>query len=189
MISLKDLNENKSVKNLIKWFLDKINFLNKKPNEIKKSSSSIEKINATNIQDYKTIKGFNTSSIGKLFLYVYDPKHKDVLPKYDTFPLIILVDLTNNGFIGLNLHYLPALQRLNILNKLLENEKEINEKTRIYLNYNTLKSGYLTPLKECYKKYLFNHVRSNFLEVPVEEWAKVVLLPIENFKYNTKKGK
>lgn len=188
MISLEDLNENKNVNRLIKWFTDKINLLGKKISQFKKNDN-LEKINSTNVQNYRTVRGFNADSIGKLYLYVYDPKHKDVLPKYDTFPLIILVDLNQKGFVGLNLHYLPALQRLNILNKLLENNKEINEKTRIRLNYGMLKSAsFLSPLKECYKNYLFDHVKSGFLEVPVEEWAKVVLLPIENFKHNTKKG-
>ena len=46
-------------------------------------------------------------SYGSMFMYFYDPKHKEKLPFYDRFPLTIPVEPAPGGFRGINLHYLP----------------------------------------------------------------------------------
>lgn len=174
--------DTKDTQDSIRWFSNGLTELkeNKKAN-----ISQINKSNINNARGFKFTNGFNVNSIGSLYMYIYDPKHKNVLPKYDTFPLIILMDLHSDGFSGLNLHYLTALERHVILNRiLLNNSKQINEKSKIQLNYNMLHTALLSPLKVCYKRYLFNHVRSRFLEVSPEEWKKAVLLPTANFVYN-----
>ena len=60
---------------------------------------------------------------GKLFCFYYDPKGKDDLPYYDRFPLILVLEKYNDGFLGLNLHYLPIRYRVAFLDKLLQYAK------------------------------------------------------------------
>lgn len=124
------------------------------------------------------------SDIGKMFMYYYDPKLKDVLPFYDTFPLCIPIELYHDGFLGLNLHYLPPKMRANLFNALYEtvSNDKYDKTTRLRLNYRLLKgasrfSGY----EQCVKRYLFNHVRSNFLYVDPENWDMALMLPTERF--------
>ena len=57
---------------------------------------------------------------GKLFCFYYDPKGKADLPYYDRFPLVLVLEKYNDGFLGLNLHYLPIKYRVAFLDKLLQ---------------------------------------------------------------------
>ncbi len=56
---------------------------------------------------------------GRLYMYAYDPKMKKELPYYDRFPLVFPFSKTQDGFIGLNMHYLPYPLRVGLLDKLI----------------------------------------------------------------------
>jgi hypothetical protein len=58
--------------------------------------------------------------LGKLYCFYYDPKGKESLPYYDRFPMVLAIEKYNDGFLGLNLHYLPFNYRMAILCKLLK---------------------------------------------------------------------
>ena len=49
--------------------------------------------------------------LGSMYMFYYDPKHKEELPYYDRFPLIFPYKKVKGGFMGLNLHYLPLQLR------------------------------------------------------------------------------
>ena len=122
--------------------------------------------------------------VGKMYFYFYDPKTKEELPYYDRFPLVLPVEPYDDGFLGLNLHYIHPKQRITLLDKLTDYamNKNFDEKTRLRLSYQTLKSS--TRLFEstpCIKRYLFSHVRSRFLEISASEWDIAVMLPVESF--------
>jgi len=117
--------------------------------------------------------------------FFYDPKHKDTLPYYDSFPLVIVVGPAKDGFYGLNLHYLPPLLRAKFLDNLLEvtNNKKFDETTRFQLTYEMLQGT--TKMKEfqpCFKHYLTKHVRSRFARVPAAEWEIATFLPAANWQ-------
>ena len=57
----------------------------------------------------------NKARIGSMYMYFYDPKHRETLPYYDVFPLTIMVEPVRGGFYGLNLHYLPLALRAAIM--------------------------------------------------------------------------
>lgn len=122
---------------------------------------------------------------GKMYFYFYDPKTKDSLQYYDRFPLVIPVEQYQNGFLGLNLHYIHPKQRIILLDKLSEtlNNKSYDETTKFRINYNYLKSAsQLYEKTPILKKYLFQHVKSRFLEINADEWDIAALLPAENFQ-------
>lgn len=55
---------------------------------------------------------------GKLYTYIYDPKHAKDLPFYDTFPMFLSMGHLQNGNIfGINLSYIPPRIRMRILDK------------------------------------------------------------------------
>ena len=122
--------------------------------------------------------------VGRMYFFAYDPKTKDKLPYYDTFPLIFIIDTYQDGFLGLNLHYLNIRDRAMLLNRLTEyrNNSRYDATTRLKLSYNTVSAvSRLDIAKPCIKKYLFNHVRSRFIEINADEWAIATFLPVENF--------
>lgn len=126
----------------------------------------------------------SSSIIGKMYFYFYDPKTKDKLPYYDTFPLVIPIEMYPDGFLGLNLHYIHPKNRMILLDKLSEyaTNKNFDEKTKLRLSYDLLASASkafeTTP---CIKRYLYNHIQSRFLEIGANEWDIAALLPVESF--------
>ena len=57
----------------------------------------------------------NRPFYGKLNMFFYDPKFKKKLPYYDTFPLVLPLETYNDGFLGINMHYLPIPLRVRLL--------------------------------------------------------------------------
>jgi len=128
--------------------------------------------------------------IGKMYFAYYDPKHKATLPFYDSFPLIIPIQKYPDGFLGLNLHYLPPTLRAKLLDSLYEtiNNASLDENKRMMINYTILKNAskhrYFEP---CVKRYLGIHFRSKFLKVPHQNWTPAVFLPVETFEKASRK--
>lgn len=129
------------------------------------------------------------SSIGEMVHFFYDPKHKETLPYYDTFPLVFKLENYDDGFLGLNLHYLPLTYRAKLMDALheLTNNDRYDEKTRLKISYGILKSASKYKwFKPCIKRYLYSHVRSRFMSIHPSEWDIVLMLPSEAFQKATK---
>lgn len=129
--------------------------------------------------------------IGGMYLFSYDPKHKDKLPFWDSYPLVIPIEYYNDGFLGINLHYLPVDQRISLLRNLSKtfSNPNINRTARINVNYRLLK-GMSNQLQlsgnyGILKRYLFSHTRSTFHEVDPSEWSNAAALPLQRWTQNT----
>jgi len=127
--------------------------------------------------------------IGSMYMYYYNPKHKATLPYYDRFPLVFPYKKTENGFMGLNLHYLPLPYRAKLMDALYDvtNNKNFDETTKLKLNYNILSNAAkFKYFKPCVKHYLSDHVVTRFLYVYPSEWDIAIFLPTERFQGATK---
>lgn len=123
--------------------------------------------------------------IGGLYYFYYDPKTKDDLPYYDRFPLVMPLKREADGFIGLNLHYLPLRYRINFMRKLLPLAiyNDDDEIKRLRVTYPILDaSSKYREFRPCIKKYLYGHVKSRILAVEPQEWDIALYLPIQQFK-------
>lgn len=122
--------------------------------------------------------------MGKMYFFAYDPKHKKTLPYYDTFPLIFIIEEYDDGFLGLNLHYLNFRDRAVLLNRLsaFKNNSRYDETTKLRVSYDMISAASkLDMAKPCIKRYLFGHVRSKFIEIPASEWDMAIYMPVDNF--------
>ena len=127
----------------------------------------------------------NRGVVGNMYMFFYDPKHKDTLPFYDSFPLVIVVGPAEGGFYGLNLHYLPPALRAKFLDSLLEitNNRLYDESTKFDLSYKMLmRASKMKYFKPCFKHYLTKHVRSKFAMVEAPEWEIATFLPTADFQ-------
>lgn len=127
----------------------------------------------------------NQFRLGGLYCFFYDPKTKDSLPYYDTFPLVLALERYNDGFLGLNLHYLPLRYRLAFLSKLIDfaSYDAKNDIQRLRITYDILSaSKRLKEFKPCIKKYLTGHIQSHILTIQPDEWDVAAFLPIQQFK-------
>lgn len=134
------------------------------------------------LNDSKRLK--SGAIIGRMYFFYYDPKTKDKLPYYDRFPLVLPIEQYQDGFLGLNLHYLHPKQRIILLDKLSEyaNNNKYDTTTKLRLTYDVLRrSSSISEHVPCIKRYLFSNVESRFLEIASNEWDIAALLPMESF--------
>ena len=108
-------------------------------------------------------------NFGALNMFIYDPKLKNKLPYYDTFPLVLPIERYRDGFLGINFHYLPYALRARLLSRLDPNA-----------NYSALKNVRL--VKPTLKRYLNNNVRSRFRKLEEEDFMTAIMLPVQRFK-------
>ena len=130
------------------------------------------------------------SRLGKMYFYSYNPKWKDKLPWYDTFPLVFPIEEYNNGFLGLNFHYLAPKDRAILMDqlKVFANNKAYDETTKLRLTYNMLKGfSKIKRAKPTVHRYLNSKINSKFVLVNADEWEVALFLPVERFKKANKK--
>ena len=141
--------------------------------------------NRSQLMKEEPIQLKNKGIVGNMYMFFYDPKTKETLPYYDSFPLVIVVGPAEGGFYGLNLHYLPPTLRAKFLDSLLEitNNKLYDESTKFQVSYNMLqraaKMKYFNP---CFKHYLNSHVKSRFAMVEAPEWEIAPFLPTADWQ-------
>ena len=129
----------------------------------------------------------NKPFYGKLNMFFYNPKFKKKLPYYDTFPLVLPLERYSDGFLGLNLHYLPIPLRIKLLDRLVDysNNTQFDESTRLIVNYSKLKK--IKLIQPTIHKYLAGHVQSQFRRIDADEFTVATLLPVQRFKKATAK--
>lgn len=159
-------------KSAINWFKDKLSNINKKltrnPNNVFSKDAAPE--------------------IGQMYMFVYDPKYKATLPYYDMFPLVFPIEFYKDGFLGINLHYLPPLARAQLMDNLkrLATNDKYDDTTKLAISYDVLRAHAIRfkGFENCVKRYLFSHVRSSFHKVSPYDWSKAVLLPLQRWHVN-----
>lgn len=123
--------------------------------------------------------------VGMLYFFLYDPKTKADLPYYDRFPLVLVLEKYPDGFLGLNLHYLPIKYRIAFLNKLLPLAvlDDSDDIKRMRVSYDILNaSKRYKEFRPCLKKYLYGHLKSRMITIKPNEWDVASMLPVHHFK-------
>ena len=160
---------------LSKWLVEKASQA--------KSPDTARRIISSNDQ-----RGRSTTILGRMYFFKYSPLYGSKMTKYDKFPMCIPIERYSNGFLGLNLHYLPVGGRQKLLEMLLlyKSEALISEKTTLKVNYDTLLTNSTLEKygKPCVHRYLFNQCRSRFIEIYPAEFDKAIQLPVENWVFN-----
>ena len=108
-------------------------------------------------------------NFGALNMFIYDPKLKNKLPYYDTFPLVLPIERYRDGFLGINFHYLPYALRARLLSRLDPNA-----------NYSALKNVRL--VKPTLKRYLNSNVRSRLRGVEEEGFMAASRVAVQRFR-------
>ena len=122
--------------------------------------------------------------IGKMYMFFYDALHKDTLPYFDMFPLIFIIGFKEDGFLGINLHYISPLLRARLMDALYTtaNNNKYDNTTKLKISYQLLnkasKFKYFSP---CVKHYLWSQVVGQYLNVEVQNWDIALMLPTERF--------
>ena len=168
--------------NILDPLVDKQGGIRKSASWYRNAVSSIaDKVTARKLINQNKLN--QQPSQGRLNLFFYDPKTKDKLPYYDTFPLVLPLEPIKGGFLGMNFHYLPPILRFRLLESVhskFATRVELNKNNKFDVSYNRIKN--VSFVKPTIKKYLYGYVRSNFLRIDVDEAALAVYLPVQQFK-------
>jgi hypothetical protein len=122
--------------------------------------------------------------LGGMYFFYYDPKHAKTLPYYDMFPLVLILERHADGFLGLNLHYLPIVLRAVLMDRLLPyaSYDDNDDVRRIRVTYDILSMGSTNRyIKPCIKKYLTSNMSTRLLRVSPNEFETALFLPVEQF--------
>jgi len=104
--------------------------------------------------------------------------------------MVMPLKRNSDGFLGLNLHYLPLRYRIIFMRKLLPLAiyNEMDEIKRIRVTYPILDSSRkYREFRPCIKQYLYTNIRSRILAVEPEEWDVALHLPIHQFRKESAK--
>jgi hypothetical protein len=155
-----------------KWFVSKVNNLRNPvtlANQIKKEGS----------------RNTNRFVLGGLYFFYYNAKTADRLSYWDAFPMVMPLQRYNDGFLGLNFHYLPPRVRAGFMDKLLDRSirDEDDNPTRVRISYEVLDAAKrYKEFRPCLKRYLYSGIASKILKVQPNEWETAVFLPTQQFQ-------
>ena len=123
-----------------------------------------------------------TPFFGRLNMFFYDPKLKNVLPYYDRFPLVLPLERYADGFLGINFHYLPINLRIRLLDRIVDfsSDTKFDEGTTLDVDYTGVKN--IRLVKPTLKRYLIGRVKTNFRRIDADEFTVATLLPVQRFK-------
>ena len=163
----------KEVKRSAKWFHDKVRGLK---GELRNRFSRTNAPRFYREAETKINPNFlhRRASLGDMYCYYYNPKHRDKLPYYDRFPMMMLISADQDTFLGLNFHYLRPKLRAILLDR-------VSAKIGGGLpRWNRLKK--IPEIKRVVKRYRFDHIMRKVIPIEKDEQEIAIFLPLERFK-------
>ena len=128
-------------------------------------------------------------NFGTMNLFYYRPKGAAKLPYYDVFPLVIPIGRRlNDGFVGLNFHYLSVPQRWLLLERLsmfqvpseldaFDTGEGAGDVMALFWSKIRRKRG----VRPIVKRYLTKNIKSRFLKIELSEMLIALSIPMERF--------
>ena len=162
----------------IRWYRQKVQELLPKP-----------QVRRMIREGYKVQKVTVRPNFGMMNLFYYRPKGAEKLPYYDVFPLVIPMGRRlNDGFVGLNFHYLSVPQRWLLLERLsmfqmpseldsFDTEEGAGEVMALFWSKIRRKRG----VKPIVRRYLTKNIQSYFLKIELSEMLIALAIPMERF--------
>ena len=162
----------------IRWYRQKVQALLPKPQVRQMIREGI-----------KTQKVTARPNFGMMNLFYYRPKGAEKLPYYDIFPLVIPIGRRlNDGFVGINFHYLSVPQRWLLLERLsmfqvpseldaFDTEEGAGDVMALFWSKIRRKRG----VKPIVRRYLTKYIQTRFLKIELSEMLIALAIPMERF--------
>ena len=162
----------------MRWYRQKVQDLLPKP-----------QVRAMIREGVKTQKVTVRPNFGTMNLFYYRPKGAAKLPYYDIFPLVIPIGRRlNDGFVGLNFHYLSVPQRWLLLERLsmfqvpseldsFDTGEGAGDVMALFWSKIRRKRG----VRPIVKRYLTKNIQSRFLKIELSEMLIALSIPMERF--------
>jgi hypothetical protein len=126
---------------------------------------------------------------GRMIMFQYDPVARGTasLLYYDKFPMGFIIDVNPDGFLMLNMHYLPPNLRANVMDALyrflpIQEGQELQDSDKLQMlpqPYKILKRyRRLRWYKGCLKRYLNTNIQSRIVTIYPKEWNMALFMPM-----------
>jgi hypothetical protein len=168
---------------------------------IKKSMDWFRKRVTKNFSSVRTARMFRDQelfssgmTLGRMYFFEYDAKHKDTLPLWDRYPLVIPFNAyrAKDGaeiVLGLNFHYLQPVLRMAAFRALLKfkTNDRFNKKTKLDFSWKVISTlAQSRYFEHAVHAYRMDHVRSKFVDIPAQSYELVLFLPLARFQKGSK---
>jgi|TARA_R110001606_G_scaffold20910_3_gene74463 hypothetical protein len=173
----------KNVDAAVDWFQERSSITPTRPLQIVRGTDS----EAHTPQRFKKRLRRGRYEWGRMVMFQYDPVAKATLPYYDKFPMGFIVDVTPDGFLMLNMHYLPPILRANVMDALyqflpLQEGQQLQDSDKLEMMpqpYRILKRyRRLRWYKGCLKRYLNTNIQSRIVTIYPKEWNMALFMPM-----------
>lgn len=133
------------------------------------------------------VKTVSDPRVGRFYAFGYDPKHKETLPYYDRFPVVLIIGPAKGGAYGLNFHYLHPRDRAQLFDEIAKiGKRKLTRNTKMQVTYEMLKAASkMKRFKPCLKHYLSSHFTTKLGEIPTDQARIAIHLPTAKFIYNS----
>jgi hypothetical protein len=108
---------------------------------------------------------------GMMLVYEYLAKGAGTLPHWDRHPLVFVLEVHDDGWTGVNLHYLHPMLRAKLFYDM--------DSKKVHFGQNKL-------TRAATKKYLASKVVGRVKEIPNGLWEVASQMPFENFQKSNK---
>lgn len=117
---------------------------------------------------------------GMFYSFRYMAKTVDT---YDQYPLILVLDKTRDGILGMNFHYLPLKIRFALFESMMPLiiPLPVSQLSLIKLTYGRLMKRRLIGRFPTIKRYTYPEIKSQAIFISPLEWAVALSYPSERF--------
>jgi hypothetical protein len=155
----------------VQWFKNALGGIRKKKTGSAKDYEQILKDNS---------KGIKRRLLGQVIVFRYIPNSKTKF--YDKFPIVIVTGVSGSTITGLNLHYVPPMDRIKLIllmNSLLFNQKEMDlQKTRVKIFSLLTKKIFAKYIGTAVNNYTIKNIAGKPKLTTPEEWSYLAFLPV-----------
>ena len=146
------------------------------------------KMGRRELMTQRNIGEFFVPKVGRMYLFKYDAKYKDILPYWDKYPLVFPFQPVEGGYIdgfyGINLHYLPVKQRIVLMTALIDAQGKVGNLDDNYfmkISYEVIKK--FPAAQQCIKRYINTpmHRKTPFYGISGADWPYAAALPLQKF--------
>ena len=124
--------------------------------------------------------------LGRMYFYKYLPDPKTLDATFDMYPLMFIVNKSDEEFEGINFHYMTPKARAMTMGNLFDYLNNNEYKTNTRLLFNSLKkvirnNRKFRYAKYAYRRYNYSNISSKIIEVHPLDWEIAMFCPTERF--------
>ena len=119
---------------------------------------------------------------GQMYMYKYDPIYKNKLEYYDPLPLVTVLSLEKDGFIGLNWHMMEPEMRIMLLEVFEKFTRGRELLTHLAVTWDIIKSSKRFRIGvPMVRRYNTKGVTGKFMKIPVDDWRPMMAIESPRF--------